>query len=148
MVLVDQGFLNGLVGHWQPDMTGIFAAMTGPRGGGSAILNNAAVSSVGVGSRTAGWKIDTDGFVYTLKQAAYTARYQWTTDSPANFEVKATLVSGAVTTGTTGSWLSCSTDREWTVISDASASLTIEVRDSATAIVLASCSVDLYAETV
>lgn len=128
-------------------MTGIFAAMTGPRGGGSAILNNAAVSSFGVGPRTAGWKIDTDGFVYTLKQAAYTARYQWTTDSPANFEVKATLVSGAVTTGTTGSWLSCSTDREWTVNSDASASLTIEVRDSATAIVLASCSVDLYAET-
>lgn len=128
-------------------MTGIFAAMTGPRGGGSAILNNAAVSSVGVGPRTAGWKIDTfDGFVYTLRQAAYTARYQWTTDSPANFEVKATLVSGAVTTGTTGSWLSCSTDREWTVIGDASASLTIEVRDSATAIVLSSCSVDLYAE--
>lgn len=133
-------------------MTGIYAAMAGgggtSGGSGSVTLNNASVSSLGSGTRTAGWKIDADGYVYTLKQASYTQKNQWTADAVANYEVKATLVSGAVTTGTTGSWLSCSTDREWTVGSDASASLTIEVRDSATAIVLASCSVDLHAETV
>ena len=152
MVLVDQGFLNGLVGQREPNVTGIYAAMAGgggtSGGSGSVTLNNASVSSFGFGTRTAGWKIDADGYVYTLKQASYTQKNQWTADAVANYEVKATLVSGAVTTGTTGSWLSCSTDREWTVNSDGSVSLNIEVRDSATAIVLASCSVDLYAETV
>ena len=133
-------------------MSGIYAAMAGGGGGGSGsvTLNNVSVSSTGAGTRTTGWKIDADGFVYTLKQAAYTQRDQWTADPVANYQVRATVDEGAVTTGTTGSWLACSSDREWTVQETTVdgttyAYLTIEVRSTATLIVVASCTVNLIA---
>lgn len=130
-------------------MTGIYAAMAGgggtSGGSGSVTLNNASVSSFGFGTRTAGWKIDADGYVYTLKQASYTQQNQWTADAVANYEVRATLDEGVVTTGTTGSWLACSSDREWTV-EETYAYLTVEVRSAATLIVLDSCTVHIIAE--
>lgn len=131
-------------------MTGIYAAMAGgggtSGGSGSVTLNNASVSSLGLGTRTAGWKIDADGYVYTLKQASYTQQNQWTADAVANYEVRATLDEGVVATGTTGSWLACSSDREWTVDDNTSyAYLTVEVRSAATLIVLDSCTVHIVA---
>lgn len=49
-----------------------------------------------------------------------------------NYEVRATLVSGGLATGTTGSWLRLNADREWTVtrniIGQNTANLTIEIR--------------------
>lgn len=135
-------------------MTGIYAAMAGgggtSGGSGSVTLNDASPSSTGAGTRTAGWKIDADGYVYTLKQASYTQKNQWTADAVANYEVRATLDEGAVTTGTTGSWLACSSDREWTVqetVLDGTsyAYLTIEVRVAATSVVVDSCTVNIIA---
>lgn len=135
-------------------MTGIYAAMAGgggtSGGSGSVTLNNASVSSLGSGTRTAGWKIDADGYVYTRKQASYTQKNQWTADAVANYEVRATLDGGVVATGTTGSWLACSSDREWTVeetvVDNTSyAYLTVEVRSAATLIVLDSCTVHIVA---
>lgn len=141
-----------MVGQREPNVTGIYAAMGGGTSGGSGsiTLNNASPSSTGSGTRTAGWKIDADGYVYTLKQAAYTQQNQWTADAVSNYEVRATLDSGGVTTGTTGSWLACSTDREWTVeetVLDGTsyAYLTVEVRSASTLIVLDSCTVNIIA---
>lgn len=132
-------------------MTGIYAAMGGGSAGSSVTLENVTVSSLGAGTRTAGWKIDADSFVYTLKQAVYTQRNQWTTAAVADYQVRATLDSGALTTGTAGSWLACSSDREWTVQETVAgitsfAYLTIEVRSAATLIVLASCTAQIIAE--
>lgn len=138
-----------MVSQREPNVTGIYAAMAGgggtSGGSGSVTLNNASVSSLGSGTRTAGWKIDADGYVYTLKQASYTQKNQWTADAVANYEVRATLDEGVVTTGTTGSWLACSSDREWTV-EETYAYLTVEVRSAATLIVLDSCTVHIVAE--
>lgn len=137
-----------MVSQREPNVTGIYAAMAGgggtSGGSGSVTLNNASVSSFGFGTRTAGWKIDADGYVYTLKQASYTQQNQWTADAVANYEVRATLDEGVVTTGTTGSWLACSSDREWTV-EETYAYLTVEVRSAATLIVLDSCTVHIIA---
>lgn len=138
-----------MVSQREPNVTGIYAAMAGgggtSGGSGSVTLNNASVSSFGFGTRTAGWKIDADGYVYTRKQASYTQQNQWTADAVANYEVRATLDEGVVTTGTTGSWLACSSDREWTV-EETYAYLTVEVRSAATLIVLDSCTVHIIAE--
>lgn len=71
--------------------------------------------------------------------------------SVGDYEVRATLNSGSLASGTTGSWLSCSTTREWavTVTSDLggtqAANLTIEIRDTATSTVRASCTVSITA---
>lgn len=135
-------------------MTGIFAAMAGGGGasGGSGLvtLNNKTVSSIGTPTRTAGWKIDADGYVYSRLQGIYTQEYQWTADAVANYEVRASLTEGALTTGTAGSWLACSSDREWTAVeslvdSTSYAYLTIQVRSASTLIVQASCTVQLIA---
>lgn len=129
-------------------MSGIHAMLlggtTGGGGSGSVTLNNATVDAVGTYS--AGWRLDSDGHVYTAVTPTYSSQYQWTTDSTANYEVRATLVSGAVSTGTTGSWLACSSDRTWTTsTTDIYSILTIEVRDAVTTTVLASCTVSLNA---
>ena len=65
------------------------------------------------------------------------------------FEVRATLNSGSLSSGTTGTWLSLGTTRTWTVQETAgtkTANLTIEIRRASDGTVLDSCTVDITAE--
>lgn len=71
----------------------------------------------------------------------------------ADYEVRATLFSGDTPTGTLGTWLSTSTDREWSLsaISNAgqikTCQLTVEIRDVATLTVRDTATITLNAET-
>lgn len=53
--------------------------------------------------------------------------------APGNYEIKATLSSGTLTSGVTGTWLALTSDRSWSVsrstTGTTSATLTIEIRD-------------------
>lgn len=144
-----EGENNHLDGFREPHVSGIHAMLLGGGGSVATTLNNTTVQSTGAGTRTASWRIASDGYVYTGKQGSYTLRYQWSGEAPVNFEVRATVNEGGVTSGTTGTWLACSSTRTWTV-EDAVADdvteyayLTIEVRDVATSTVRASCTVDI-----
>lgn len=70
----------------------------------------------------------------------------------SDYEVRATLNSGTLSSGTTGVWLDCATSRTWTVTrtTDAagitSANLTIEIRRKSDGVVLDSATVVLEAE--
>ena len=70
----------------------------------------------------------------------------------AAYEVRATEVSGTVSTGTVGSWLALSSTRTWTrarvVAGSDSVVLTIEIRLAASGAVLDSATVTLTAEKV
>lgn len=135
-------------------MSGIHAMLLGGGGSsGSVTLNNASISFNDGANVTVGWKIDADGFVYQNINSSLTSLYRWTTESVALYEVRATVVSGDTPAGSAaGTWLACSTDREWTItdstadVNIRSTRLTIEVRDSATLTVRASCTVELTAE--
>lgn len=140
-------------------MTGIYAAMAsgGAVGGsGSVTLNNGTVDQqFGGGNASASWRIDSDGQIYTGFNGSYGAVYIWTSDAVANYEVRATVTGGSTPTGSaTATWLSCSSDRDWTVTDTTfdelvkSSNLTIEVRDAATATVRATCYINLYAERI
>lgn len=70
--------------------------------------------------------------------------------APGNYEIRATLNSGSLTSGTTGTWQALSTDRAWSVSREvsgtSSANLTIEIRsgsgptlDSGTIILQVEC---------
>lgn len=52
--------------------------------------------------------------------------------APGSYEVRATLVSGTLASGTTGSWLALTTSRSWSVFQSgpgsAAATLTVEIR--------------------
>lgn len=65
----------------------------------------------------------------------------------SDFQARATVVSGGLSSGTTGSWLGLGTNRTWTLTGTTSGEvacqLTIEIRDVATSTVQATCTVNL-----
>ncbi|MDZ7355865.1 MAG: hypothetical protein ONB55_22320 [candidate division KSB1 bacterium] len=68
----------------------------------------------------------------------------------ANYEARATVTSGTLMSGTTGTWLALSTSRSWDVQAVApgsvEATITVEIRFAPTSEVLTSASIYLYAE--
>jgi len=52
-------------------------------------------------------------------------------EAPGAYEVRATLNSGSLNSGTTGSWLALTSTRTWTCSSTLEANLTVEIRDGA-----------------
>lgn len=75
-----------------------------------------------------------------------------TSAAGAAYDVRATLNSGALTAGTTGTWMSLSASRGWSVTQNsagtAAANLTIEIRDAVSLVVLATGSLDLQADYI
>lgn len=88
---------------------------------------------------------------YALTSGGFVTLGSWVipTANAGNYEVRATLNSGSLTSGTTGSWLALSTTRTWVrqriAIGSSSANLTIEVRRASDGLVMASKTVDLTA---
>ena len=100
---------------------------------------------------TAGFRLTSAGDIETAG-GTYADGGDWLLPKSgmALYEVKATLNSGALTTGTTGSWLALSSTRTWTVstaLGAAQAVLTIEIRRIGSSLVLATITVTLDAES-
>lgn len=105
---------------------------------------------VRTGASPVGLRVDNDGYVYATNAAGtYTSRYKWLTGSGTgtDYDVRATVTSGSVSSGTTGSWLDLASDQTWTRTGTAgnatSVVLTVEIRDTATTNVLATASITL-----
>lgn len=127
-----------------------FAAMGGDR----ISLSGVSVYSAGAGSQTATYTLESDGDVVTATTPGGSVDAgDWIdpkASAPSDYEVRATLNSGTLTSGTTGSWLALTSNRSWTltrvVIGAATqVDLTIEIRKGSGA-TLASASVTLDAE--
>ena len=129
-----------------------FAAMGGDR----ISLSGVAVSSVGSGSQTATYTLESDGDVMTATTPGGSVDAgDWIdpkASAPSDYEARATLNFGTLSSGTTGSWLALSTTRSWTLqqiivgVAD-QVELTIEIRKGAGA-ALASATVTLDAQRV
>lgn len=67
----------------------------------------------------------------------------------ADYEVRATLISGTVSSGTTGAWQSLATTRQWsrnrTTIGSSSCALTIEIRRAVDSVVVTTATITLSA---
>ena len=127
-----------------------FAAM----GGDKISLSGVAVSSVGSGSQTATYTLESDGDVVRATTPLGSSDIgDWITpkaSAPSDYEVRATLNSGTLTSGTTGSWLALTSNRSWTLTQATvgaadQVDLTIEIRKGSGA-TLASATVTLDAE--
>jgi hypothetical protein len=102
----------------------------------------------------AGYRLRSDGVVSKIENGSETTIGNWIVPNTtaSSYEVRATLVSGSVSTGTTGSYLSLGTTRTWGVAANSSGTnqgctLTIEVRlTSGPGPVVATATVTLYAE--
>ena len=111
------------------------------------------VTAAGSASQSAGYLIDTNGFDYTVVNGTGTLYTQWVTPTSAggDYEVFATVVSGSVSSGTTGSWVATSGSPLWTRAAVVSGTintvvLSMQVRETGTATVLDTWTVTLEAE--
>jgi hypothetical protein len=122
-------------------------------GGNRVQLSNRSISDTNVGSPSvAGYSLTSTGKVTETIGVGSTTIGDWILPNGAagaNYECRATVNSGAVTTGTTGTWLALSSTRAWTCqqfsVGAAEANLTIEIRSAITTQVLASATVALSA---
>jgi hypothetical protein len=135
-------------------MTGIMQAIIGSLGGDQITLFGVAVSSIGLGSQTATYTLESDGDIVRATTPLGSADIgDWIipkASAPGTYEVRATLNSGTLTSGTTESWLALTSNRSWTltrIIVGAAdtVDLTIEIRRGSGS-VLASATVTLDAE--
>lgn len=86
------------------------------RSGGAAIsISDESVTDeqISPSSSTAFFELQSDGDTLTSMGAGSDWLIGSTTGS--NYECRATLVSGTLSSGTTGSWIALSSDRRWTV---------------------------------
>lgn len=125
-------------------------------GGDKIQLSGVAVSSVGAGTQTATYTLESDGDVISATTPGGSVdEGDWIdpkASAPSDYEVKATLNSGTLNGGSsaTGSWLALTSNRSWGVtqivvgVAD-TGDLTIEIRRGSGA-VLASANVTLDAE--
>lgn len=75
---------------------------------------------------------------------------QWCTGDVADYEVRATLLTGIIDGGTFDTWLSCSTDRFWSITNTdegttVDGEMLIQIRDVATQTVQDSATITLEA---
>lgn len=128
----------------------------GAAGGPTIALSNQNIAALSADptDATAAYSLENDGDVSRTVNGAVTDLGDWM--SPKNsglaslFECRATLNSGSLTGGTTGSWLGLGTTRSWTrtqtSVGASAANLTIEIRRAGTTTTIASCTVQLDAE--
>jgi hypothetical protein len=121
----------------------------------SATVNfvDVSVTAAGVPSQSAGYQVNTNGYDYQRINGVDTQLSQWVSPaaSGGNYEVYATVTSGSVSSGTTGSWVATSGSPLWTraaVISGTinTVVLSMQVREVSTVTVLDTWTVTLEAE--
>lgn len=138
-------------------MSGIHMALLGTGASGTTpdVVNfsDQSIYSGTSSPATAGYRVNSDGFDYENVQNVYSVLTQWVTPASAggNYEVFATVTSGSLTTGTTGSWLATSTNPTWTrsngsVGTTQAVTMTMQVRATGTTTVLDTWTVYIEAE--
>jgi hypothetical protein len=125
----------------------------GKSAGATVNFVNVDVTAAGVPSQSAGYRINANGSDYRVINGVDTLINQWVTPPSAggNYEVFATVTSGAVSSGTTGSWVATSGSPLWTRVAAivgtlAIVELTMQVRAVGTSTILDTWSVRLEAE--
>jgi len=112
----------------------------------------AAFSTTFIGTATARYNVKSDGTIFGTSGNNTTSQLgTWLTFGTAsNYEVRATVVSGTLSSGTTGSWLDLASDREWTVaqvtVGINTAVITVEIRNASTLVVVDSATIEIEAE--
>lgn len=135
--------------------TGSSTASSGGGGGGgssgSVSITDQEIFENQIGTATATYIIDNDGRVKDGNSAILESWLISGTNS--SYEVRATVVSGTLTSGSTGSWLSCASDASWSLVNSLQNNsvktcvLTIEIRLASTGVVQDSATVTLFAES-
>lgn len=108
-------------------------------------------TKVASGTAVATYRLSSTGDIEQTKNTTTTDIGDWVTpkSAAANYECKATLVSGSLTSGTTGSWLALTTSRAWSVSQSTTgtktATISVEIRKVGTTTVLDTATITVEA---
>lgn len=137
------------------DGTGTGSQAETPAGGSVAISDQSAIGvALSPATATAGYRLDSDGSAYlTDWSGTYNAiGGEWKlSGAVADYEARATKVSGTTPSGTLSTWLALSSDRTWSLSSAAgwyTCVLTVEIRRASTSEVLDTATITLEVESV
>jgi hypothetical protein len=103
------------------------------------------------GTSTASFTMNSNGTYSSVgNSGAPSGTWQTGSGTGSSYDVKVTVSAGAFDSGTTGSWLSLSSNRTWEISTTSlypgeSATATIEIRDASTLSVLASSNLSVEA---
>lgn len=137
-------------------MSGIMTAAAGAVGNSpaSAILLPANITSQGIGTREATFRLHSDGTVYYGDNSTFVPQYAWRqSGASADYEARVTINYGPIS-GTSVVWLPLSTTRDWSIsdttggFEDENGQIEVQIRDVATSTVLATAIVNLLANQV
>jgi len=109
-------------------------------------------ASGGLSSATAGYRLTSGGQIEHNQQNSYSNVGQWITPTSqaSNYEVFATLDSGALASGATGVWESLASSREWICFAAQNnyefAIITLQIRRIGTTTVLDSAQITITAD--
>ena len=132
-------------------MTGITCAMAAPYPTSSIVITDKSVSKNGIGSQTATYQVNAAG---TVTNHAGTVLETWLPSGAvaANYDVKATYVSGSPTLSNAGTaWSNLGTDRFWSLTDStddatpAACTLLIEIAATGTTTALDSATITMSA---
>lgn len=110
------------------------------------------ITTAGLSTAVAGYRLLSNGMVQVTFGSTYTNVYAWCTPGSvaSSYEVFATVTSGGLSSGTTGSWLSLGTNREWTREAPPpqfqQCVFTLQIRKIGTTTVLATATITLEAD--
>lgn len=132
-------------------MTGIMIALVGGSYGAKITLTDQTYTNATGGGlpATVGFTLSADGHAY---DQSLVLLEEWCSPTAlaGDYEVFATLTSGALSTGTTGSWLALTADRTWTKTvaspSTGTAAFTVEIRRIGTTTVLDTATINITAD--
>jgi hypothetical protein len=134
-------------------MSGVGMMMLGS-GGDLVKISNATISSVNSGGNaSAAYRISSTGSIDSVRSPEGTTSLgSWVvpTTSASKYEAMATVTSGSLSLGTTGSFINCSASPMWTrnatVVGTFTAVITVDIRLIGTTTVLTTASITLTAE--
>lgn len=106
---------------------------------------------------TCGYRLNSNGKVYstnTVGSATYIEDWITPNGAASGYECYVTVTSGSLSTGTSGSWLSLGTTRDWTVSTNTGGAVfiktctfTVDIRKIGTTTVLDSATITIEAES-
>jgi hypothetical protein len=137
-------------------MTGVLGALVGyPANAAPPIsvsISDQTCSDSVFGAATAFYQVNNAG---TIKNQNGSVLETWLLGggTASNYDVRATLISGVLSSGTTGSWINCGTTSTWSVQNSAhnnsvkTAVILIEIRLTSSGVVQDSANITISAES-
>lgn len=108
----------------------------------------------GARTATAGYRLTSGGQAQSLINTTFTNLEQWCTPTSqaGNYEARVTVNIGALSSGTTGTWVALSTTQTWTLVVPVGNSelceFLVEIRRTGTTTVLDSATIELLADAI